>query len=189
MALPLLFIVANFAHAHWSDWRRRLLITLFVIVCVAALGPVLSIPGHRSVPMPWMILSHIPLLNKALPARVSGYCFLILGIILSLWLVDGSTRSSVRIVGASLVVMFTLPNLSASYWVTQLDIPAFFGSSLYTRYLSPGDNVLILPYGMKSNCDIWQATNGFYFRMAGGYVGIPFGRKKGHYLTPRNSRY
>jgi hypothetical protein len=30
---------------------------------------------------------------------------------------------------------------------------------------------LILPYGNEGNSDIWQATSGFFFRMAGGYVG------------------
>jgi hypothetical protein len=112
-------------------------------------------------------------MGKVLPTRFSAYIFLLLGIIVSLWLADDSIRKSVRIAGACAVVLFMLPNLSSSYWATQVDIPAFFSNGLYTRYLSPGENVLILPYSFRGNSDIWQAVSGFYFRMAGGYLGPP----------------
>jgi hypothetical protein len=41
------------------------------------------------------------------------------------------------------------------------------------QYIAPGDNVLILPYGSFGNSNVWQAATGFYFRMAGGYLGQP----------------
>jgi len=173
MALPMLLVVVSFARARWQEWGARLLVTLLGIVSIASLGPMLQVSGNLTIPMPWLVLSHLPLMDKALPARFSVYVFLILGLILCLWLNDDSSRKATRIIGASAVVLFTLPNLSAAYWVAQIDTPPFFRNRLYTHYLAPDDNVLILPYAMKGNSNIWQATTGLYFRMPGGYVNPP----------------
>jgi hypothetical protein len=182
IALPMLLIVASFARSRWQDWGARLLVILLGVVSVASLGPTLQIWKNVTIPMPWSVPSHLPLMGKVLPTRFSVYAFLILGIILSLWLSDGSIRKTARVAGACAVVLFTLPNLNSSYWVTQVDIPAFFRNGLYSRYLSPGENVLILPYSIKGNSDIWQAASEFYFRMAGGYLGPPL-------VPPQFQRY
>jgi hypothetical protein len=79
-------------------------------------------------------------------------------------------------VGAYAVVLFTLPNLSAAFWTSPVDTPAFFSTGEFKRYIAPGNNVLILPYGQVGNGNIWQSTTGFYFRMAGGYLGHRFPR-------------
>ncbi len=173
IALPMLLIVVVFARSHWREWNTRLLVNLLLIVSILSLGVALNIPGRRPIPLPWAIAAHLPLLDKALPARFSIYSFLILGIILSLWLSEDSSRKSLRAIGACGVVLFTLPNLSASFWTTPVDIPMFFSSGEFKHYIAPGDNVLILPYGQVGNSDIWQATTGLYFRMAGGYLGQP----------------
>jgi hypothetical protein len=173
LALPMLIILGSFARLHWKNWPTRLLINLFAIICIASLGPTIHLWGSRSIPMPWLIFSHLPVIASAMPARFSVYGFLVLGIILSLWLVDTSTRPSVRVIGAGAVMLFALPNLNASHWTTRIDAPSFFADRLYTQYLPHGDNILILPYGLTGNSDIWQATSDFYFTMAGGYVGPP----------------
>ncbi len=173
IALPLLLIVVSFAHSAWHDWRARLPVNLLIIVSVASMGSALSIPGYRRIPLPWAIAAHFPLMDKALPARFSVYGFLILGIVLSLWLSHNAIRKSVRVIGACGVVFFSLPNLSAAFWTSPVDTPAFFSMREFTHYLAPGDNVLILPYGQLGNSNIWQVTSGFYFRMAGGYLGQP----------------
>ncbi len=173
IALPMIFIVVGFAHLHWHDWHTRLLVNFLVIVSLASLGPALNIPARRPIPLPWAIAAHLPLMDKALPARFSVYGFLVLGVILSLWLADDSIRKSLRVAGACGFVLFTLPSLSAFFWTTPIDTPEFFSKSLYAHYLMPGDNVLILPYAGLGNSNIWQVTSGFYFRMAGGYLGQP----------------
>jgi hypothetical protein len=173
IALPLLLIVVNFARANWHEWRVRLMVNLLIVVCLASLGSTLSIGRSRPLPMPWAIVAHLPLMDKALPARFSTYGCLILAIILSLWLSDGAVRKNLRMIGACGVVLFTLPNLSKVFWTTTLDTPAFFSTGEFKHYVAPGDSVLILPYGQDGNSNIWQATSGFYFRMAGGYLGQP----------------
>ncbi len=63
-----------------------------------------------------------------------------------------------------------LPNLSASYWVTSAELPAFFSAGVYRQYLAPGETVIVLPYGILGEGMLWQAVSGMYFRMAEGYV-------------------
>ena len=172
-ALPALLIVVSYARNHWRDSRARLLVNLLIVICVASLGSALSIGSRRPLPMPWAIVAHLPLMDKALPARFSIYGFLILGIILSLWLSERAVRKSLRVVAACGVILFTLPNLSSAFWTTPIDTPSFFTTGECKRYIASGDNVLILPYGEVGNSNIWQATTGMYFRMAGGYLGQP----------------
>jgi len=80
IALPMLLIVVHCARSHWRDWHMRLLVSLLVVVSIASLGSELRIPALRPIPLPWAIVEHFPLMDKALPARFSGYSFLILGV-------------------------------------------------------------------------------------------------------------
>lgn len=172
MALPMLIIVATFARSPRRDWQAKLLLMLLVIVCVSSLGSSANIWSH-TITLPWAIAAHLPLINKALPERFSIYVFLILAIVLSLWLSDDAVSKSLRVVGACSVVLFTLPNLNSAFWATPLDTPAFFSNGDFKHYIAPGENVLVLPYGLKGNSQIWQTITDFYFRMAGGFVGPP----------------
>jgi hypothetical protein len=173
IALPLLLIVVIYARRHRSEWLSRLQVNLLLIIAIASLGSMLFISSRSSIPLPWGILWRLPLVDKALPARFSVYGFLVLSIILTLWLSEGTAHTRTRIIGACSVVLFTLPNLSSAFWVTPVDTPAFFQTGEYKSYIAPGDNVLVLPYGEVGNSNIWQAATGFYFRMAGGYLGQP----------------
>jgi hypothetical protein len=173
VALPMLLIVVIYARTHWDDWDARLLIILLIIISVASIGSTLNISGRKSIPLPWAIVAHLPLMDKALPARFSVFGFLILGSILALWLCETTVRKYLRMAGACSVVLFTLPNLSSAFWTTPLDTPAFFSTGAFKHCIAPGENVLILPYGEVGNSNNWQATSGFYFRMAGGYLGQP----------------
>lgn len=173
IALPMLIIVVDFARRNWRDWRTRFLVTILLILTAASLGSELKVGAFRSIPLPWAIAEQLPLIDKALPTRFPLYGFLILGIILSLWLSDGSLQKNRCAVGAGALLLFTLPNLSSTYWTTPINTPAFFSARLYPRYLSPGDTVLTIPYGITGNSNIWQATSGMYFRMAGGWIGQP----------------
>jgi hypothetical protein len=173
IAFPILFVLVSLWRSRRQYWPIRLLLGLLAIVCIASIGPIIHIGERGSLPMPWLLFSHLPLLDTMLPARFSVYCFLIIGIIVCLWLNDSTKRRRVRIVGACAIILFNIPNLSASYWAMRVDEPSFFHDRLYTHYLSRGDNVLILPFGMKGNSNIWQASTSLYFHMAGGYVGSP----------------
>ena len=100
IAFPILLILLSFARLHWRYLSTRLLLALLGIACTASVGPMLHIGERLSIPMPWLVFSHLPLMDTILPARFSVYCFLILGVIVSLWLNDDVIKPRVRIIGA-----------------------------------------------------------------------------------------
>jgi hypothetical protein len=129
--------------------------------------------GRNLAGMPGAIITRLPLMSKATPARFAMYAFLILAVISSIWLTDLSCAPIVRAAIVGLLVLTTLPNLSANYWVRPANTPAFFTSGSYRKYLSPGETVIALPYWMLGNGMLWQAQTDLYFRMAGAWTGPP----------------
>ena len=172
VAFPLILIVWSYSRRHWMVAQTRLLLALLIIILLASLGPILRITTHLTIPMPWTILSRLPLSDEVLPARFALYAFLILAIIASLWLADKTIQPTVRIAGAIAIILCYLPNPSAAFWTTDVDTPAFFATDMYKQYLSPGEIVLMLPYGDEGNSDIWLVNTHLYFRMAGGWVSV-----------------
>src|SRR5207244_3687415 len=76
----------------WRFPRRdlaRYLTAMFVLICVASLGPVLHVSGIGVAPWLWLWAVPIPLLNNALPARFMMYAFLVAGLMVALWLAEG----------------------------------------------------------------------------------------------------
>jgi hypothetical protein len=117
-----------------------------------------------------------------LPARFILYVYLVVTIIVGLWLADDTIRLEIRTTAALAIILFSLPNPSAAYWTTDADIPTFFSSDMYQHYLSPGENILILPYGREGNSELWLAYAHTYFRLAGGYVSLaPLPKEFVHY--------
>jgi hypothetical protein len=172
IGLPLLALVAIYAQSHWREPAARMLVAIFIVVCLLALGPRLHIGGWTGFGMPWKVFTHVPILKNALPGRFMSYAFLAVGVIASLWLADEATAAALRYSAAMLIVVFTLPNPGASFWTASTDVPAFFSSGAYREYLRPGENIIGIPYGISGNTMLWQAESGMYFRMAGGYTGI-----------------
>jgi len=170
IGLPLLVIIAMFAREHWRDRSCRFMLSMFAAACILAMGPLLEILGYRLLPLPGAALSALPLMDKALPGRLMLYAYLVLAVIVTMWLAEEGGRKKLRWALGLAIVPFMLPNLSASFWATPAEIPAFFASGLYRQYLSPGETVMILPYGYLSEGMLWQATTGLYFKMAGGYL-------------------
>jgi hypothetical protein len=169
VSVPLLLLGLAFARGHWRDGWGRLLIAMLIIAVVLSLGPFLLIAGRITMPLPGAILAVLPLLNKALPARLTLYAFLALGLMTSLWLATSPAPLWVRGFAAVLVILSTMPNLSSSFWTTARDLPRFFADGSYTKYLARGEAVVTLPYSPM----LWQLESRWYYRMVGGYVGNP----------------
>ncbi len=173
IGIPLMLIVAAFARRHWSEGRARSLVLVLIVIVVLSLGPFLVVDGRPIIPLPGLAIGSLPLIGKALPARLMLYAFLALAIITALWLGNGVTPRWVRVAAALAVVASMLPNLSTSFWTSPIDVPLFFREALYAKYLSPGETVAVLPYGINGNSMLWQLQSGWYFRRAGGYAGNP----------------
>ncbi len=153
---------------------------MLACACILAMGPFLEIAGHAIMPLPGAALAAIPLLEKALPGRFTIYAYLAAAVLISMWL---SRESGGRMVGWTLslaIIPFMLPNLSASFWATPVEVPVFFSSGLYRQYIAPGQTVATLPFGYLGEGMLWQAVTGMYFRTVGGYAGYAPPIPKGH---------
>ncbi len=169
----MLAVVAAFSWRRGREPRGRFLIVLFCIVAVLSLGPKLTVGGRALFPMPGLLLYGLPLLRNALAARFAMYLSLILALIMTLWLSESAASLYAKCVVAALAILFLLPNLSAAYWDTPVDTPRFFISGAYSHYIKPGEIAVVVPYGWSGNSMLWQAQSHMYFRMAGGYTGMP----------------
>ena len=172
LAWPLIAITVLFAKARFREPVGRILIELLVVVCIFALGARVVIAGHPTLAAPWILVLKFPLMNKVVPVRLMVYAFLALALIVAMWLSDSDVRAPLRWGLGLALVPFMLPNLSAGYWKVPFTIPPFFSSGLYRQYLSPGENVMVLPNPIYGDGIQWQVATGMYFRLAGGYIGI-----------------
>src|SRR5205807_6232109 len=76
---------------------------------ISTLGPVLHFNGRALLPLPWLLVMPIPMLNNALPARFTIYLFLVLAVIVALWLARrGGDRKSTRLNSSHLVISYAV---------------------------------------------------------------------------------
>lgn len=150
-------------------------ILCFATVFTFSLGPRLWISGHEtSIQLPWSLLTHVPLLRHALPARVSLYVSLVVAIICALALSrdNFSTITKVqRSAIALLAISFIVPNLD-EFGFEIVSTPIVFQSSFIKQSLGSDPTLVVLPYGHQGRSMLWQVLSGMAFRMAGGYVGF-----------------
>lgn len=172
IAAPMLLILVLHWRADRDGWVTRLLFLMLVVIAVAELGPRLHIAGFVTVGMPWKLATHIPLLQNALPARLSMYASLIVAIIAALWLTFDSAPAWLEWLLIASTIALSLPNLAAGAFSAPTDTPDFFASTVYRTYLSPDETVLVLPFSVTGNSMQWLAQTDMYFRLAGGNSAI-----------------
>ena len=169
----LIVIAALYARRHWREPFARMMIDLLVIIAVLSLGPMLHVMGRNLAGMPDALVTSLPLMGKATPSRFAMYAFLVFAIIAATWLSEVNLGKLGKAAVGSLIVLSTLPNLSADYWARPTNTPAFFTTGTYRKYIAPGETVVTLPYWMLGNGMLWQAETDMYFRMAGAWTGPP----------------
>ncbi|MDP9302838.1 MAG: hypothetical protein M3P43_18385, partial [Actinomycetota bacterium] len=155
-----------------TEWRRRttwLLLGFVVLSAILTLGPVLHVGGHPSWPLPERAVTVLPLMAAAVPARFAIYSALAIGVIATLWLSSAPRRSAwIRwiVVAAAFVSLFPY----APHHADPVDGPSFFSAGPMAQVVRPGENVYVIPYN-KGEEMLWQATSGFWFKLAQGYIG------------------
>ncbi len=166
---PLLVVLVHFAVTQWRRPIARLLLACLALVFLATLGPTLYVNGRSAIALPWKAVEALPVINNAAPRRFTMYFFLLVAIILAIWLSSGQPRAPARWGLALLAPVFLFPSFVPNDLHGYVNIPEFFRTETYTRYLSPGENVLIL---LKPSADmVIQGKTDFYFRMVLGYTG------------------
>jgi hypothetical protein len=174
---PLIGILVHFAINRWRRRLTKLLLGSFMLITLAALGRTLYVDGRATIPLPWRAIEALPVINNAAPRRFTVYLFLISGVVVAMWLASGR-KTGARWALALLAVAFLFPKLSPDYLHGRADIPRFFASGEYRRYIGSGDNILILPSESPSGLPqamsmVIQARTDFSFRMAMAYTGPP----------------
>ncbi|HVA39936.1 MAG TPA: hypothetical protein VNF49_04685, partial [Candidatus Binataceae bacterium] len=169
----LLAIVVAFAWSHWREPLGALLLASMVIIAVAAMGPELIVGGRRVAPMPGALLTALPLTRAAVPVRFVMYLALDASLVVALWLGTSSASLYTKCTAMALAIVFAMPSLSTALWNSADDTPAFFLNGMYRRYLRPGENTVVVPYGWLGNCMTWQAHSDMYFHMAEAWAGMP----------------
>jgi hypothetical protein len=188
VGVPLLALALLVAVFHWSSRLVRLLVPLYVVIFLLALGPKLVIDDKVVATLPWGYLWSLPLLNSAESQRLMDVGQLVLALLMALWLarVTGSRAALAArwaLAGLSLFAVFANLPTFASVVVPQAvnwkqadpglplsdEIPAFFTQGLYRHYLRPGENVVILSHRGNAML-LFQAETGYYFNVAGGFI-------------------
>ncbi len=175
-------------------WRSRhsscmqLSAALFITSALLSLGPFLTIHGRAThVPLPFWLLGHIPLIDNVLPTRISFGMDACLAAMIAFGLDDmratrvrdhqhGSRRQprtqergAIIVTGVALVVLVAtqLPQ-----WPYVKPLAPVLPTSI-RQVIPPGDPVAITyPYADGSLVTqplLWQADDGYRFRLTGGY--------------------
>ena len=72
IGIPLLLLGGWLAYRSRRSSRMQLVIVLFLAAALLSLGPNLAIDGRTtSIPLPFLVLDHLPLINDLLPIRIS----------------------------------------------------------------------------------------------------------------------
>jgi len=175
LGIPLIFVVELFRRKYWHSPAGKFLTLMLVFILIASIGPLLHIAGKHGIAMPWAFTRHLPLLSIALPVRFMMYGFLVVAVMSAIWFANSSAQIWAKRALAAVILISIAPNLSASFWVTPLELPGFFADGTYAKKLLPGEIILPVPFGAKGAGMHWQSQSNMYFRMAGAWTGsMPF---------------
>jgi hypothetical protein len=181
LGIPLLLAIGWYAFGSWRRAATRVMVLVFVVIAVLALGSHLHVAGrvrfhigsHHTIPLPWLALSKLPYLREVAPSRLAVYLFLIAAVMLALWL-SSLRRGRVAAVGwalAAVGVAALVPHLGVGAWHSRPENPRLFTGTGHRKVLARGATVLALPFAQDGPSMLWQAETGFRFRLAEGYVG------------------
>jgi hypothetical protein len=172
LGLPLIAMICLGARRRWRDVGGKVMIVTLLVVLVCSFGARLHVDGATSIPLPWAIGSHLPVLGLALPSRFAMYAFLIGGMLAATWLADARTRVAPWLL-AAVSVACIWPAIGLGLWRGSPPLPSLFTSSRYRAVITPSDTALLLPVGISGYSMLWQAESGLRFKMASGYVVPP----------------
>ncbi|MFD9571590.1 dolichyl-phosphate beta-glucosyltransferase [Streptomyces sp. NPDC059982] len=165
-------------------WRRPLVRALGLTAVAAAalsLGPRVEIDKFGiSVPGPWRLLRHLPLLESVIESRIAMVCAPVFGMLLALALdrVVGFRAREHRAVGYAAVAAALIPVLPLPLVTEEREsVPAFITEGHYKDYVKDGRSLVPvpLPDPRYAAAVHWQSSTGFGFKLAGGYFNGPDG--------------
>ena len=193
IGLPLVIFI-GFVLVYWR--RRRVLLASAALALVAfifSLGPYLEINARSTrIPMPELLIEHLPLLGSIVPARFALVVSLFVAIVIAI----GADRlfhalasrtelkRGVAVAGVTLLVLsfvFIMPRAPlASQRLPGAD------SDATLEVIPPGSVVLAYPYPVTpwTEAMYWQAADGMRFRIVGGYATVQGPIHAGEVIPP-----
>ena len=177
LGLPLLVVLAGLAWRFRSVAVVRFAAVLGILAWVLSLGERLHVAGtETSVPMPFAVVTALPVLHNLAAVRFSLYVVLCAALVLAVGLdrlhAEGALRPRAAAPVALLCVLALLPAWPYSY--QRADTPAYFTSVAVER-VPEGSLALTFPVPRfpASAPMLWQSQAGYRYRSVGGYVITP----------------
>jgi hypothetical protein len=186
--IVLLLIVLALAVLTWSSRLTRLLVIMFALIVVIAIGPAPVIGSTQFRSLPWARLWSLPFARSAEPVRLMLFGYLVLSIIVALWLaLPAKNRlllaaqwiTGLAAVAAMVAYILTLPALKVEVAGAPTAVrppnalPAFISAGLYRDYVRPGEIVAVVSDRGNAGM-LFQADTNFYFRIDGGFINAAF---------------
>ena len=137
---------------------------------LAALGSHLHVAGYQTFGLPFNWVRDLPVINDIIPSRIILFTTLAVAIGIAAWLANPTGHAVGRWLLISLSIVMLFPNITSTLYGVPPRNPGFFSNAEYKRYLTPGETVLVLPFGHNDVSTLWQAETGFYFYMPEGYI-------------------
>ena len=158
----------------WTARRRpvaRALAATAILALVCSVG--ILVIGSTTVPTPWTIARHVPILHLVRPQRLSMFAWLIAAVGAGAW-IAGRVRSPWRWGVAIVAVGALLPAVFVGRWTSRIPpAPARLASAPHAATLAV---VAASPERSDQYTDlavplVWQVQSSFAFRLANAYVG------------------
>jgi hypothetical protein len=186
LGVPMLALLAFAAWRLRSRRAMQVAATMFAAALVLSLGGALRATHAFSLPLPWAVANHTPVLKVALPSRLMLYAYLAAGVMLALFIDDLTTRRGrvLQRAGAAGVALVLLslcpiPNPPSTAGPS---VPPFFRTRA-VALIPAGTTLLATPVYRDSIPPMaWQWSADFRFRLAQGTVFTPQGNG-----TPKKS--
>ncbi len=167
LGIVLIVFIEVFRRRFWPTKAGKFLTILLLTIIVAAMGSTLHIRGFQGFPLPWAIFQHLPLIENILPVRFMMYAFLVIATMAAMWFASSSARRLTKFVVAAAIVISIAPNPHASFWVTPLDLPAFFADRTYATELEPGETIFAVAVGAERQQHVLAAEKRHVFSDGG----------------------
>jgi Bacterial Ig domain len=186
IGVPLLILTCYLSWRSRRSPRTQLSLILSLVAVVLGLGPHLAVDGRLSqIPLPFLMLDHLPLLDNLLPARMALEVGAFLAALIAFGLDDmhrdpasiaepGRRRSAILAAVTLAVLVVT--------WLPQwpyVRSQATTMPAVVARAVPPGDPVVLtypIPTVFGMQAMMWQAEDDFKFRLLGGYSYHPTSR-------------
>ncbi len=178
IGVPLLLVLAWIVIALRHDRRVIVAAAAAVTMLVLSLGPELHVGGtNLHIPLPWLPLGRLPLLEHAIPGRLTLYMWLAIAVLIALG-VDRAVMqaprriASLRLVVVAVALVFVLPAPMRS---STTEVPAFF-RDWGSQGIADDETILFAPWfanGAGAAPMLWAAVADARPRMYEGYVFVP----------------